>query len=166
LDFCSPSSVDEGKPFSPPPAPAALSAAGGSAGRVGFRGHGAIGPCSLALAMLPGAAELKTSDLGGRAPPRAGTPPLRKGSYEAGGASGASGAPQGSGPGNAGAEGWGADGEWWEEEGYHAGYAGYDAGGYYDEYASYPDGEGGAVELFEVDLWSMVFVLDANLEPK
>jgi len=86
-----------------------------------------------------------SSEGGGSRPSRGG--PQRKGSY-------AEGAP--------GDEGYYADGgDWWGGEGYQ--YSGYD-GGYYDEW--HGQEAGGDSEIFEVDLYSMVFVLDNNLEPK
>lgn len=54
---------------------------------------------------------------------------------------------------------YGEDG-WWEEDGYHH-FGSYDAS-YYEEW----HGEGRADDIFEVDLYSMVFVLDENLAPK
>lgn len=54
---------------------------------------------------------------------------------------------------------YGEDG-WWEEDGYHH-FGSYDAA-YYEEWQT----EGRAEDIFEVDLYSMVFVLDENLSPK
>mmetsp|Transcript_96418 Transcript_96418/g.171412 ORF Transcript_96418/g.171412 Transcript_96418/m.171412 type:complete len:695 (-) Transcript_96418:54-2138(-) len=82
------------------------------------------------------------SEVGGSRPSRG---PQRKASYA---------------DGAVGDEGYYGDGDWWGTEGYQ--YTGYD-GGYYDEW----QGEaGGDSEIFEVDLYSMTFVLDNNLEPK
>mmetsp|Transcript_93375 Transcript_93375/g.207735 ORF Transcript_93375/g.207735 Transcript_93375/m.207735 type:complete len:827 (+) Transcript_93375:230-2710(+) len=55
------------------------------------------------------------------------------------------------------------DSTWWDEE---QQYGAYDGGiGYYDEYGTYAGGEG-EWETFEVDLYSMVFTLDSNLQPQ
>jgi hypothetical protein len=94
-------------------------------------------------------------------PPSGRATPQKKGSYEGSGPSGGSKAAGGPSSGS-GFEGYyGADeNHWWDDETYNQ--TAYYDNGYYDEY-----GEGsGVFEIFEVDLYSMFFVLDENLEPK
>lgn len=94
-------------------------------------------------------------------PPSGRATPQKKGSYEGSGPSGGSKATGGPASGS-GFEGYyGADeNHWWDDENYNQ--TAYYDNGYYDEY-----GEGsGVFEIFEVDLYSMLFVLDENLEPK